>query len=421
MAKKEIQSLFDAPQLDPIESHPLFHRQNQKKQTGLLYHILEGATHTRLEHARGVGQGIVRSAKYVQRYAPRQFTDAFIRALGISGKLHDLGHSAYSHQLEPLLHDDHDRRVIKIVKQHFVPAIQALDVDEDDVLAILSGVDLRGKLLYDKTLGADFLDWCARDSVHLGFQGCPDMEKIRASLVYIDGVLSVHECAINEVKAAQKHRYKLHDEGYLCMPSLICQRKLQRAGEESGIPSGQFWEMTDAEVDHALLNSENELARVLMKFIHDGPSHWYQPAVVFKMQGSEKAMRYSGFPVSVVSITKEEIKRFVERHKHPQNMTPVENKLANALGFPRGGVLIASVSYFSRTEPYDVQIYTPADGRFHSLFNEIDPNHEQSMQREANDLFAICVAVHKEYQVSVYGHAAKVERIVREEILNNCH
>jgi HD superfamily phosphohydrolase len=80
-----------------LVGHRAFQRLWGIRQTGFAHLVFPGANHTRLEHSLGVFS-VARSMAETLRFAP-----AALETVAVGGLLHDLGHSPFSHNLDPVL------------------------------------------------------------------------------------------------------------------------------------------------------------------------------------------------------------------------------------------------------------------------------------------------------------------------------
>ena len=84
-----------------------FKRLQNIKQTGLLYHVFPGATHTRFEHSLGVaylGEKLMVNLMHKQPHL--KITPRMIEMVKIAGLCHDLGHGPFSHMFDNLFGDN---------------------------------------------------------------------------------------------------------------------------------------------------------------------------------------------------------------------------------------------------------------------------------------------------------------------------
>ena len=91
---------FSGDCLNIIDSK-YFKRLQNIKQTGLLYHVFPGATHTRFEHSLGVAYLAEKLMKGLRNKQPElNITNRMIELVKIAGLCHDLGHGPFSHSFD---------------------------------------------------------------------------------------------------------------------------------------------------------------------------------------------------------------------------------------------------------------------------------------------------------------------------------
>ncbi len=87
-----------------VIEHRYFQRLKYIKQLGSLNFIHKQAVHTRFDHSKGVAYLARTIGKSLQEKHP-EITDRELLCLELAGLCHDLGHGAYSHSFDHLLHE----------------------------------------------------------------------------------------------------------------------------------------------------------------------------------------------------------------------------------------------------------------------------------------------------------------------------
>ncbi|MDP3697589.1 MAG: HD domain-containing protein, partial [Candidatus Taylorbacteria bacterium] len=181
---------IDIRDIIPIIHHPLFQRLLHISQLGTTLNVFPGATHNRFEHALGVyGK--------TKRFTRRMVEDGFLtpheaRNVSLFGLLHDIGHGPFSHVLEELtpLSGDEDENglvVLKLLKNE----IKAAGGDYEFIRKLAAHKSPLYKIVMDKNVGMDKLDYLERDVYHTGFGQMPDIESLFNYLVYLKGSLVI--------------------------------------------------------------------------------------------------------------------------------------------------------------------------------------------------------------------------------------
>lgn len=87
-----------------IIEHPVFDRLSKIKQLGTLCFKMKHADHSRYVHSIGVAYLARFTALHLQKQHP-SITDREVLCVELAGLCHDLGHGAYSHTFDHMLHD----------------------------------------------------------------------------------------------------------------------------------------------------------------------------------------------------------------------------------------------------------------------------------------------------------------------------
>jgi HD superfamily phosphohydrolase len=172
---------------------PVVQRLRRLRQLGLAYLAYPSAEHSRFSHALGalaVGTHALEAlrANSPEAFAsPRDFDDQR-RLLRASLLLHDVGHGPFSHACETVLGVRHEQRTVDILaRPEIARALEQLDVDAADVLALIVGTPTRYPVLRELVSGpnldADRMDYLLRDAYFTGVSnGRYDAEQLIASL-----------------------------------------------------------------------------------------------------------------------------------------------------------------------------------------------------------------------------------------------
>src|SRR3989344_6530362 len=166
---------IDIRKISPIIHHPLFQRLLHIAQLGTTLAVFPGATHNRFEHSLGV---YAKSLKFCDKMHKEGFLTAK-EAINISlfALLHDIGHGPFSHVIEritPLRGDENENglMVLRLLKE------EVKETGGDYVLieSMFTHKNPLYKIVMDKNVGMDKLDYLERDVYHTGFGQRPDIE-----------------------------------------------------------------------------------------------------------------------------------------------------------------------------------------------------------------------------------------------------
>ena len=367
----------------PIIDHPHFQKLRERKQLGINYLIFPGAVHTRFEHTLGV-------LSLTQRLCRIHGIDGErARTLQAFALLHDIGHGPFSHQIEPVLADDHhaigERRILEMHE-----SIIACGVSPATILEMLRGKHPDALWISDRNLGTDKLDYLMRDALHIGFHGTPDVERLQFNTHHLGDRLAIEAKYLEDAKQLQRFYSYLHQHGYLNKTALIAQRVLQRAIceelEASGDSGSHLWDMTDSELMTWLMSFKNDSAKRLIEAI--ATRRLPKTAIVIKPVGYDFVETTADKQLSVHEWQRTDLQRFCRRYDTPSELVKLENCLADELGCARGDILIAPMPYFRKLLPHDLTIMAhSADNCFMLLEKDID--HRRALESDYLRTFAI--------------------------------
>jgi HD superfamily phosphohydrolase len=172
---------------------PALQRMRRLRQLGLAYLAYPSAEHSRFSHALGALAMGTRALDALRVHSPEAFASAAQfaadrRLLRASLLLHDVGHGPFSHASETVLGVRHEARTAEILAlPRIAAALDALDVDRTEVLALIVGTSTRHPVLRELVSGpnldADRMDYLLRDAYFTGVaSGGYDSEQLIASL-----------------------------------------------------------------------------------------------------------------------------------------------------------------------------------------------------------------------------------------------
>jgi HD superfamily phosphohydrolase len=187
---------LDAGEVGLLET-PAMQRTRRLRQLGLAYLAYPSAEHSRFSHALGALATGTRVLDALRVHSPEAFDSdaefaALRRLLRASLLLHDIGHGPFSHASEAVLGIRHEARTAEILALPQVRGgLDALDVDRDEVLALITGTSTKHPVLRELVSGpnldADRMDYLLRDAYFTGVaSGGYDSEQLIASLRILD-------------------------------------------------------------------------------------------------------------------------------------------------------------------------------------------------------------------------------------------
>lgn len=335
-----------------IIDHPLFQRLLHIFQLGQLSLVFPGATHNRFEHALGVYSKTL-------RFSRRMVDEGFIseseaKAVSLFGLLHDIGHGPFSHLVEEISSFNHDENGMRIIEQ-LAPAIESSGVDSNLVIRIFKREDPLYKIVMDKNLGMDKLDYLERDTYHIGFGFRPDVETILSYLSFVDGQLAIDSKSLDGAKQIQQLYMNMYKGVYLKKSSLISQRFIQKMIslwlEIDKVPEKELWSMTDMEMMGRIFSSPDPRLKYMYKCWKE--RNLPKTGLVIKLDKERFKERIAGKSMKVVGKNKEFFSKFAKRSK-PADLANLEEEIALQIGVKPESIVVVPMMHPERFIPEDI-------------------------------------------------------------------
>ena len=216
---------------------PQFQRLRHLKQLGTLSYIFPSATHTRFEHSLGAGYLSGHLMKRFKEEQPElEITKRDINILSLSGFLHDLGHSSYSHVFDnefiPFVcknsNYSHEGMSIKMID--YLIDDNNIDIETEDsnlIKNIIMGakkntnrIDSRN-YIYEivangsNCIDVDKLDYLSRDMHHLfGNTKSYNFTRIYKYNRIIDNTICYNSKVVFDIYDLFQQRYQMHKQIY---------------------------------------------------------------------------------------------------------------------------------------------------------------------------------------------------------------
>ena len=175
---------IDIRDIMAIIHHPLFQRLLHISQLGTTLTVFPGASHNRLEHALGV---YGKAKKFTKRMVDDGFLTPFeAKNVSLFGLMHDIGHGPFSHVIEELTHlsgDENENGLV--VLKYLKNEVKKSGGDYEFIKKLFQHKNPLYKIIMDKNVGMDKLDYLERDTYHTGFGQRPDIESLFNYLVFV--------------------------------------------------------------------------------------------------------------------------------------------------------------------------------------------------------------------------------------------
>lgn len=231
-----------------------FQRLRRIRQLGVTYLVYPGATHTRFEHSLGT----------------MQMASRICSQLGIDGEekekvrtyalLHDIGHTAFSHESEKALSGlfgSHEEIGKKRMGSGELNEILLEKFSKKEIGKLGEGIE---GIVIGGDVGADRMDYLLRDAHHIGVSyGAVDVDRIVHTLSLEKGNLAVGKGGLEAAESLLVGRFMMFSTVYLHKTVRIGSAMLNKAiagAIKDGMEPKIFLEGTDDYVMERMLETE---------------------------------------------------------------------------------------------------------------------------------------------------------------------
>jgi putative nucleotidyltransferase with HDIG domain len=233
-----------------------FQRLRRVKQLSVANLVYPGANHTRFEHSLGTAH---LASLICQRL---EFDKEISKKVKLAALLHDIGHTAFSHEGEDVLSNyigDHEvlgkRKIAKgelgdILSENYAP--RELSEIESSVHGSVISADL----------GADRMDYLKRDALNTGVAyGVVDTDRILDTLVFRKDGIAIDERGLEAAEFLLIARFMMFSAVYMHNTVRIATAMLHRAIagsiSDETLPPQRFAELGDEEALELMLSSHS--------------------------------------------------------------------------------------------------------------------------------------------------------------------
>lgn len=379
---------IDIRKIGHIVHHPLFQRLLHISQLATTLMVFPGASHNRFEHVMGV---YAKTLKFTDKMVKDGFlTPKQAWNVSLFGLLHDIGHGPFSHAIEELTFINHDSNGMKIIKL-LNPAIKKAGGDPKLINDIFNRRNNLYRIVMDKNVGMDKLDYLERDTYHTGFGQRPDIESIFNYLIYLKGHLVIDKKSLEAAKQIQRLYLYMYKEVYLHKSCLISQRFLQkmiaRFIKLEKFNSSRLWLMNDAELLGRIYNNPDEK----LQFLYNSYKNRNFPStgLVIRLKNREFKERIAGKAIRVIGEDREFFTKFL-KHTSPESLEAIETKIAKAINQEEHKIIIVPTLTPWRFAPEDILYHD--DGKILSL-KATHKEYFDVLKYEMNDYIALRVCI----------------------------
>ena len=254
--KDEIYGMIEFDELErKIIDSPDFQRLRRIKQMSFTNLVYPGANHTRFEHSLG-------TAHLSSVIANRLGLDEDKRnKVKLYGLLHDIGHTAFSHEGEAILAPligDHEKIGEQLMRSGPLSDIIRENYRPEEIISL--GKKKEGQII-SSDLGADRMDYLKRDALNTGVAyGVIDIDRIVHTLAFEDDELVIMQGGLEAAESLLVGRFMMFSAVYLHhtvrIATAMLYRALRASLKDGTIKAESFRELTDDDAITAMAKSK---------------------------------------------------------------------------------------------------------------------------------------------------------------------
>ena len=205
---------------------PSVQRLRYVRQLGTVSLVYPSANHTRFEHSLGVYHLIRQACAHLDLDGPAT------EHLEAAAMLHDIGHTAFSHNLEPILEREagrgHDAVEHLLEAAPIAEILAEYDLSTRRICSLIAGDGTLGQLLAGE-LDVDRMDYLVRDAHHTGVPyGTIDPGRLLRQLTIVEGDLALEEGNVQSAESLLIARALMNPTVYNHHVSRISKAMLRR-------------------------------------------------------------------------------------------------------------------------------------------------------------------------------------------------
>lgn len=402
---------IDIRQISPIVHHPLFQRLLHIAQLGTTLTVFPGATHNRFEHSLGV---YAKTLKFCDKMCKEGFLTAKEAAnVPLFALMHDIGHGPFSHVIEGLTPESGDENENGLnVLARMKDAVIESGGDFNFIKQLFSHKNPLYKIVMDKNVGMDKLDYLERDVYHTGFGQRPDIESIFNYLVYLKGELVVDKKSLEAAKQMQRLYLYMYKEVYLHKSSLISQRFLEKMlamwFNTTKIKPNELWLMNDKELIGEIYKTPDTSIQFLYQCYRN--RNFPRTGLVLRLKDRQFKERIAGKAIKVIGEDEEFFERFI-KYSSPQALEEIEADIAELIGVPAYRIIIVPTLTPWRFAPKDILYHD--DGKVFSL-KKTQSKYFDALREEMSDYLALRVCVIGDRKL-IYSNADNIYKLIKSK------
>jgi hypothetical protein len=233
---------------------PDFQRLRRIKQMSFTNLVYPGANHTRFEHSLGTAH---LSGLICERLGLDKDTKKKVKLYGL---LHDIGHTAFSHEGEDIvskLIGDHESLGEKRMRSGPLADVLCENYKPHEILEL--GKMKEGQIV-DSDIGADRMDYLKRDALNTGVAyGVIDIDRIIHTLAMDDDDLVIEKGGLESAESLLVARFMMFSAVYLHhtvrIATAMLGQAITRSIEDGTVDAKEFASLTDDEAMNAMKKS----------------------------------------------------------------------------------------------------------------------------------------------------------------------
>ncbi|MFH1520257.1 MAG: HD domain-containing protein [Candidatus Micrarchaeota archaeon] len=285
LIKDEIHGTIEFNELEEkIIDSVSFQRLRRIKQMSVTNLVYPGANHSRFEHSIGTAHLSEIIARRVG------LDDDQVKKIKLYGLLHDIGHTAFSHEGEDIVKKyigDHEEIGKRKIVEHEIADILSENFRPKEIAEI--GNSIYGSII-ESDIGADRMDYLKRDALNTGVAyGIIDIDRIVHTVKMEKGKLYIEKGGLEAAENLLVARFTMFITVYLHRTVRIATAMLYRAIEgainDGTLAPERFVELDDESAMAELCKSEKggKYANALLR------RHLYKEVYSFQKKGWDQA------------------------------------------------------------------------------------------------------------------------------------
>jgi HD superfamily phosphohydrolase len=400
----------DVRRIINIVNHPIYQRLIRISQLGPTLNIFPGAVHNRFEHSLGVHNKTKKLCQRLVEDGVMKQSEAY--NVSIFALLHDIGHGPFSHIIEELTPINHDRvglKLINLMAEEIEKSGGSLDYIEN----LFKHKNPFYKIVMDKNMGTDKLDYLFRDIYHTGFGQIPDVETMLNYLTFIDGNLVIDKKSLESARQVQALYTYMFKQVYLHKSSMISQRYLQKMIslwlERSQFKPKDLWRLNDAELlAHLYLSDDKKIAEMYRSYVS---RNLPMSGLVIRLKDRQFKERIAGKKIRLIGESQEFFDQFIKKSS-PADLEKIESSIADYLKIDSSRIVVVPILTPWRFIPEDILYHD--NGQIYSL-RKTHKDYFDSLKCDLDDYIAVRVCIVGEREL-LYKKADQVYRLIKQSI-----